>query len=203
AIVLGLPGIAVSQQSSAQELDFRPGGGFDFRVAASFAARLVAELESVPLPSGTLLNVNAPGCEPAGAGVARLRQRGRGDEPERVVELRRQLEYHGHRYYVLDDPEIGDDQYDALLDELRAIETEHPELVTPDSPTQRIGGEPVSDLVKVRHPQQMLSLANARSEEELRAWIQRMRNFLSREGIADPAFEFVAEPKIDALAISL
>jgi DNA ligase (NAD+) len=125
------------------------------------------------------------------------------DASARVAELRKQLEYHGYRYYVLDDPEIGDDQYDALLDELRAIEAENPELVTPDSPTQRVGGEPVSDLVKVRHPQAMLSLANARSEEELRAWIQRMRNHLSREGIEDPQFEFVAEPKIDGLAISL
>ncbi len=122
---------------------------------------------------------------------------------ERAAELRRQLEHHGYRYYVLDDPEIGDDRYDALLDELRAIEAEHPELVAADSPTQRVGGEPVSDLVKVRHPEPMLSLANARSAEELRAWVQRMRNFLSREGIDDPGFEFVAEPKIDGLAISL
>ncbi len=121
----------------------------------------------------------------------------------RAVELRRLLEHHGHRYYVLDDPEIGDDAYDALIDELRAIETAHPELVTPDSPTQRVGGEPVSDLVKVAHPQPMLSLANARSAEQLSAWIQRMRNFLAREGIEAPAFEFVAEPKIDGLAISL
>ncbi len=126
------------------------------------------------------------------------------DSPaDRAAALRRQLEHHGHRYYVLDDPEIGDDQYDALLDELRALESEHPDLVTPDSPTQRVGGEPVSDLVKVTHPQAMLSLGNARSEDELRAWIQRMRNFLSREGIQDPKFEFVVEPKIDGLAISL
>jgi DNA ligase (NAD+) len=125
------------------------------------------------------------------------------DPRERAAELRRQLEHHGYRYYVLDDPEIGDDQYDALLDELRGIEADHPELVTPDSPTQRVGGEPVSDLVKVRHPEPMLSLANARSAEELRAWIQRMRNHLAREGIEDPEFEFVAEPKIDGLAISL
>jgi DNA ligase (NAD+) len=122
---------------------------------------------------------------------------------QRAGELRRQLDYHSYRYYVLDDPEIGDDQYDALLDELREIEAEHPQLVTPDSPTQRIGGEPVSDLEKVRHPQPMLSLGNARSAEELRAWIQRMRNHLAREGIEDPQFEFVAEPKIDGLAISL
>jgi DNA ligase (NAD+) len=122
---------------------------------------------------------------------------------ERAVELRRLLEYHGHRYYVLDDPEIGDDAYDALLDELRAIEAAHPELVTPDSPTQRVGAEPVSDLVKVRHLQPMLSLGNAHSADDLRAWILRMRNHLAREGIDEPRFEFVAEPKIDGLAMSL
>ena len=132
-------------------------------------------------------------AEPAGTGQA----------ADRAAELRRQLEYHGYRYYVLDDPEVGDDVYDALLDELREIESAHPGLVTADSPTQRVGGEPVSDLVKVSHPLPMLSLANARSAEELRAWIQRMRNHLAREGIEDPEFEFVAEPKIDGLAISL
>ncbi|MGA9859536.1 MAG: NAD-dependent DNA ligase LigA [Solirubrobacteraceae bacterium] len=126
-----------------------------------------------------------------------------GDPAARAAELRRELDHHGYRYYVLDDPEIGDDAYDALIDELRGIEAEHPELVTPDSPTQRIGGEPVSDLVKVSHPQRMLSLGNVRSGEELRAWILRMRNHLAREGIEDPEFEFVAEPKIDGLAMSL
>ena len=121
----------------------------------------------------------------------------------RIDELKQQLAYHNHRYYVLDDPEVGDDVYDALLDELRAIEREHPELVTPDSPTQRVGAEPVSRLEKVRHPQPMYSLANARSEEELRAWVARMRGHLAREGIEDPKFDYVAEPKIDGLAISL
>ena len=122
---------------------------------------------------------------------------------ERAAELRKLLDYHSQRYYVLDDPEIGDDQYDALLDELRALEAADPALITPDSPTQRVGGEPVSDLVKVAHLQRMLSLANARSAEELRAWVQRMRNHLAREGIAEITFEFVAEPKIDGLAMSL
>ncbi len=122
---------------------------------------------------------------------------------ERAAELRRTLEHHNYRYYVLDDPAVGDDEYDALIDELRALERDHPELVTPDSPTQRVGAEPVSELVKVEHLQPMLSLGNARSAEQLRAWIQRMRNFLAREGIEDPQFEFVAEPKIDGLAISL
>jgi DNA ligase (NAD+) len=122
---------------------------------------------------------------------------------ERADELKRQLAHHNHRYYVLDDPEVGDDVYDALLDELRAIERDHPELVTPDSPTQRVGAEPVSRLEKVTHLQPMYSLANARSEEELRAWVARMRSHLAREGIEDPDFEFVAEPKIDGLAMSL
>jgi DNA ligase (NAD+) len=131
------------------------------------------------------------------------RDSGVGGAEVRAAELRTQLEHHGYQYYVLDDPEINDDAYDALLDELRAIEASHPELVTPDSPTQRVGGEPVSDLVKVRHPVPMLSLANVRSAEELTAWIQRMRNHLARESIEDPDFEFVAEPKIDGLAMSL
>ena len=119
------------------------------------------------------------------------------------MQLRTQLHQHGHRYYVLDDPSIGDEEYDALLDELRALEAASPELLAPDSPTQRVGGEPVSSLPKVRHEIPMLSLANARSEEELRAWVTRMRTHLAREGIEDPSFRFVAEPKIDGLAISL
>lgn len=125
------------------------------------------------------------------------------DPAARAAELRTQLDHHGYRYYVLDDPEIGDDAYDALLDELRALERDHPALRTPDSPTQRVGGTPVSGLEKVRHLQPMLSLANARSEEELVAWVQRMRAHLAREGIADPRFDYVVEPKVDGLAISL
>jgi DNA ligase (NAD+) len=121
----------------------------------------------------------------------------------RARELRRLLEYHARRYYVLDDPEIGDDEYDALLDELRTIEREHPELASADSPTQRVGGPPVSRLEKVEHLEPMLSLGNVRSEEELRAWVERMRNHLAREGISEPRFRYVVEPKIDGLAISL
>jgi DNA ligase (NAD+) len=125
------------------------------------------------------------------------------ENQQRATELREQLAFHNHRYYVLDDPLIGDDEYDALLDELRAIEAEHPELRTPDSPTQRVGAEPVSRLEKVRHLQPMFSLGNARGEQELRAWIDRMRNHLRREGIEEAEFEYVAEPKIDGLAVSL
>ena len=125
------------------------------------------------------------------------------DPSARAAELRAALAHHAQRYYVEDDPEIGDDEYDALYGELVALEAAHPELVTSDSPTQRVGGAPVSRLEKVVHRQPMLSLANVRSEAELRAWVARMRGHLAREGIDDPEFRFVCEPKIDGLAVSL
>ena len=124
-------------------------------------------------------------------------------EAKRAEELRNELREHNERYYVEDDPSIGDDQYDALLDELRELERDHPELVTPDSPTQRVGAEPVSALEKVTHPQAMFSLANARSPEEFDGWVLRMRNHLAREGIEEAAFQYVCEPKVDGLAISI
>jgi DNA ligase (NAD+) len=122
---------------------------------------------------------------------------------QRVAELRRLLHHHNHRYYVLDDPEIGDDAYDELLGELRAIEDDHPELRTPDSPTQRVGAPPLDRFEQVEHAEQMLSLANARDEEELRAWETRIRNHLKRLDIAASEFSYTTEPKIDGLAISL
>lgn len=121
----------------------------------------------------------------------------------RAAELRAELDAYNHAYYVLDDPVVGDEVYDARLDELRGLEAEHPGLVTPDSPTQRVGAAPLDRFEPAEHLQPMLSLANARSEEELRAWVDRMRAFLAREGIEDPPFTFVAEPKIDGLAMSL
>jgi DNA ligase (NAD+) len=122
---------------------------------------------------------------------------------KRAEELRRVLSLHNHRYYVLDDPSIGDDEYDALLDELRAIEAEHPALRTPDSPTQRVGAPPLDRFEQVEHAEQMLSLANARNEEELRAWETRIRNHLKRLDISAAEFSYTTEPKIDGLAISL
>jgi DNA ligase (NAD+) len=122
---------------------------------------------------------------------------------KRAAELRRELELHNHRYYVLDDPAIGDDEYDALLDELRAIEADHPELSTPDSPTQRVGAPPLDRFEQVEHAEAMLSLANARNEEELRAWETRIRNHLKRLDIGAAEFSYTTEPKIDGLAISL
>ncbi|MBF6620360.1 MAG: NAD-dependent DNA ligase LigA [Patulibacter sp.] len=127
-----------------------------------------------------------------------------GDDPaERAAWLREIVTYHRRRYYELDDPEIGDDEYDRLFEELEGLEREHPELALPDSPTQRVGGAPMERLPKVPHEQPMLSLANAKEPDELRAWVDRMRTHLAREGIADPAFRFVTEPKIDGLAMSL
>jgi DNA ligase (NAD+) len=122
---------------------------------------------------------------------------------DRAQELRKQLEYHNHRYYVLDDPEVSDADYDALLNELRDLEAEHPELRTPDSPTQRVGAEPLDKFDQVRHLQPMLSLANARNEEELAAWVLRSERYLARQGVEMGDVRFVTEPKIDGLAISL
>jgi DNA ligase (NAD+) len=122
---------------------------------------------------------------------------------QRAEELRRELQFHNHRYYVLDDPVIDDDEYDALLDELRAIESDHPELRTPDSPTQRVGAPPLERFAEVEHAEPMLSLANARDEGELRAWEARIRNHLKRLDISASQFSYTTEPKIDGLAISL
>jgi DNA ligase (NAD+) len=124
--------------------------------------------------------------------------------PERrAEELRQELAEHNRRYYVLDDPTIGDDEYDALLDELRALEADHPDLRTPDSPTQRVGAPPLDRFEQVEHAEPMLSLANARNEEELRAWETRIRNHLKRLDISAAEFSYTTEPKIDGLAISL
>jgi DNA ligase (NAD+) len=122
---------------------------------------------------------------------------------QRAEELRRELAEHNRRYYVLDDAIIGDDAYDTLLDELRTIEADHPELRTADSPTQRVGAPPLDRFEQVEHAEQMLSLANARNEEELRAWETRLRNHLKRLDISAAEFSYTSEPKIDGLAISL
>ena len=121
----------------------------------------------------------------------------------RADELRGLLEEHNHRYYVLDDPEVSDAEYDTLINELRDLEEANPELRTPDSPTQRVGGRPLERFQPVRHLQPMLSLANARNEEELRAWLVRSERFLNKQGVEDAEISFVTEPKVDGLAVSL
>ncbi len=113
--------------------------------------------------------------------------------------LRDAIREHNYRYYVLDEPSIGDAEYDALMRRLRALEAEHPELITPDSPTQRVGSAPSEQFAKVRHPQSMLSLANALNREELAAWHARIRRLLGEE---EP-IAYVVEPKIDGLAMAI
>ncbi|MFU8795819.1 MAG: NAD-dependent DNA ligase LigA [Dehalococcoidia bacterium] len=116
----------------------------------------------------------------------------------RIQELRESINYHNHRYYVLDSPEISDTQYDGLMRELGQLEADHPELVTPDSPTQRIGAPPVEAFGVVQHAQPLLSLGNAFSFEELEAWHRRAGNLLGRDH-----FDLVCEPKVDGLAVAL
>ena len=123
------------------------------------------------------------------------------DVAERLKALREAIRYHAHRYYVLDDPVISDAEYDALWRELVALEAEYPELVTPDSPTQRVPGEPAERFAKVRHPAPILSLANAFGPEELIAWHERAMKLLPSDEQANVAY--VVEPKIDGLTVVL
>ena len=118
--------------------------------------------------------------------------------PQRMEELRKELNYHNPRYYVLDDPVVSDGQYDALIRELRKLEAEHPDLVTPDSPTQRVGAAPAEGFSQVQHRRPMLSLGNAFNWEELQAWYRRTKNLLD-----GAEFDLVCELKIDGLAVNL
>jgi DNA ligase (NAD+) len=118
---------------------------------------------------------------------------------QQIDALREEIQHHEHLYYVLDAPELTDAQYDALVNQLKALEAEHPELVTPDSPTQRVGGKPREGFVKTPHSRPMLSLDNAYNETELRAWDQRVRDALpSAEQV-----RYVCELKLDGLSLAL
>ena len=116
---------------------------------------------------------------------------------QRAEELRRQLEHHEYLYYVLDTPEITDAEFDALMRELRNLEATHPELSTPESPTQRVGGQPREGFIKVAHSSSMLSLDNALNEGELREFDARVRSILKSE-----PFEYIAELKLDGLSMA-
>ncbi len=118
---------------------------------------------------------------------------------ERAASLRRQIEYHNHRYYVLDDPQISDREYDQLLKVLESLEAEHPELVTAYSPTQRVGAQPQSAFDSARHGQPMLSLANAFEADDVEEFDRRLREALGTS--APPGY--VAEPKLDGVSINL
>jgi DNA ligase (NAD+) len=123
------------------------------------------------------------------------------DVRSRIESLREQVRYHNRRYHIEDAPEISDAEYDSLYAELESMEAEHPELVTPDSPTQRVGGEPLEGFEEVRHTVPMLSLANARKTEDLREWDARVRRLLGPE--EEERLRYVTELKIDGLAVSL
>ena len=123
------------------------------------------------------------------------------DIRDRIEELREQIRYHNRRYYVEDTPEISDAEYDALYNELENLEAENPELITPDSPTQRVGAEPLEEFEQVRHAVPMLSLQNARKLEDLGEWDARVRRLLGED--EEPRIRYVTELKVDGLAVSL
>jgi len=119
---------------------------------------------------------------------------------KKVQDLHKSLHYHNHRYYVLDDPEIPDSEYDKLLRELQSLEKEYPEMLTSDSPTQRVGAKPLDEFKQIKHLVPMLSLGNAFNEEEVIAFEKRLLDRLESE---ETTLEFTAEPKLDGLAVSL
>src|SRR4051812_36645338 len=118
---------------------------------------------------------------------------------QRLDELREQVDHHLHRYHVLDEPEISDAEYDRLFDELQALEDEHPDLITPDSPTQRVGAPPSDRFQKVQHLTPMGSLEKVTDDESLFKWADDVRKRLD----SDEPVAYVIEPKIDGLAINL
>ena len=115
-----------------------------------------------------------------------------------IAELREKIRYHEHRYYVLDDPEVSDFEFDKLMQRLKELELQHPELVTPDSPTQRVGGAAAAELPKVRHSAPMMSLDNTYSVDDLRDFDRRVRELAGRDQV-----EYVAELKLDGLSMAL
>ncbi|MFB6261342.1 MAG: NAD-dependent DNA ligase LigA, partial [Thiohalorhabdaceae bacterium] len=123
----------------------------------------------------------------------------RDKEFQRLQELKKTISYHNYRYYVLDDPEIPDSEFDRLFRELQAIEAEHPEWVTPDSPTQRVGAEPLDEFPEIRHDVPMLSLQNGFEDSEACDFDRRIRSMLGSDGPLD----YSVEPKLDGLAVTL
>jgi DNA ligase (NAD+) len=117
---------------------------------------------------------------------------------KKIEALREKIRHHEYRYYVLDDPEISDAEFDALMNELKRLEAEHPALVTPDSPTQRVGGKPREGFVKAKHSSPMLSLDNAYSEDELRDWERRVHELSGRNDL-----EYMCELKLDGMSLAL
>ena len=130
------------------------------------------------------------------------RPHNRSEAERRIAQLRDQLNFHAYRYYTLDDPVISDGEYDRLMQTLRQLEAAHPELVTPDSPTQRVGGPPLDQFQKVTHPVPMTSLDNAFDDDDMRAWLARIGRRLP-DGVTTGKLTWVVEPKFDGLAVAL
>src|SRR2546423_7280782 len=122
------------------------------------------------------------------------------DPTRRLQELREAIRHHEERYYVHNDAEISDEQFDRLLHDLEQLEAEYPDLVTPDSPTQRVAGRPTEGFATVEHVAPMLSLDNAYTDEELQAFDERVKK---AAGLGDQQLAYVAEMKIDGLSIAL
>src|SRR3954471_11612727 len=120
------------------------------------------------------------------------------DIEKKIEALRDKIRHHEYLYYVLDNPEISDQEFDRLMQQLKDLETEHPERITPESPTQRVGGKPREGFVKVRHSSPMLSLDNALNETELREFDARIRGLLPNE-----EYRYVAELKLDGLSMAI
>src|ERR1700719_3346621 len=120
------------------------------------------------------------------------------DIEKKIEALRDKIRHHEYRYYVLDDPEISDAQFDQLMNELKKLESENPELITADSPTQRVGGKPREGFLKAPHSSPMLSLDNTYSEDELRNWERRVHELSGREDI-----DYVCELKLDGMSLAL
>jgi len=120
----------------------------------------------------------------------------------KLTELHKEINYHLYRYHTLDDPIISDAEYDQLMNELRKIEEEHPDLISPDSPSQRVGAEPLEGFEKVTHPIPMTSLGNAFDDDDMHNWLARIKRLLA-ENVAEADLDFVVEPKIDGLAVAL
>src|SRR6476660_2242666 len=131
--------------------------------------------------------------------AAKDRVKGRAVAVERQIdELRETIRHHEHLYYVLDAPELPDAEFDRLMQELKRLEAAHPELITKDSPSQRVGGKPAEGFPKVVHSRPMLSLDNAYNEEELRDWDRRVRELAGSDKI-----EYVCEFKMDGMSLAL
>src|ERR1700751_828312 len=120
------------------------------------------------------------------------------DAEKKIEALREKIRHHEYQYFVLDTPEISDQEFDKLTKQLKDLEAEHPELITPDSPTQRVGGKPREGFVKVRYSSPMLSLDNTYSEEELRGWGGRVHELTGRRDV-----DYVCELKLDGMSLAL